>query len=56
MYFLGGMALPIVIALIYLGIHGAIGDFIRVYFIINLTSYSNEASIAIASSRLDTAR
>jgi len=44
MYFLGGMALPIVIALIYLGIHGAIGDFIRVYFIINLTSYSNEAS------------
>ncbi len=39
LYFLLGMFTPIIIALIYLGIHHAISDFIRVYFKINMTSY-----------------
>lgn len=41
-YFLAGMILPIIISLIYLGLNGAIIDFVNVYFKINMTAYSEE--------------
>ena len=39
--FLAGMLIPIAISLIYLGLNNAIGDFIKCYFTINITCYSN---------------
>ena len=44
LYFLLGMSFPIIIALIYLGINHAIDDFIHVYFVLNMTSYSKEST------------
>lgn len=43
-YFLLGMMIPIITALIYLLCNGALLDFINVYFIINMTAYNNEAA------------
>ena len=46
LYFLLGMALPLIISLIYLGLNHAIKDFIDVYFIVNITAYNrNSANI-----------
>ena len=42
LYFLLGMFLPISIACLYLIFHHALKDFINVYFIVNMTSYSEE--------------
>ena len=41
-FFLMGMLLPVLICLLYLGINGAISDFINEYFIINITAYGSE--------------
>ncbi len=43
-YFLLGMSIPIILAIIYLGVNGAILDFINVYFKVNMTAYNNEAA------------
>lgn len=43
-WFLLGMALPMIITLIYMGFNGGISKFFEVYFIDNLTLYANEAS------------
>ncbi len=42
--FLSGMFIIIGICFFYLGIHHAIGDFFKVYFVINMTAYSEEVS------------
>ena len=41
LFFLLGMATPVVLCLVYLGINGAIKDFIEQYFIINITAYGS---------------
>lgn len=43
--FLLGMSEPVIISLIYLGVNGAIKDFINDYFIINMTAYNEVISI-----------
>ena len=43
--FLLGIILPFSIVLIYFGINDAISDFFHVYFVVNLTSYSDKVSI-----------
>ncbi len=45
LYFLLGMIIPCLLTLIYFGINHGIKDFIHVYFIINMTSYSEKISI-----------
>ncbi len=45
LYFLLGMAITIIPWIIYFAINGALYDFINVYFIINITSYSRTESI-----------
>lgn len=42
--FLLGMFSPVILFLIYFGLHGAIKDFIHVYFTINITAYSGSSS------------
>lgn len=44
LYFLLGMFIPIGVSLLYLGLNGAIKDFIDVYFKINITAYNRSAS------------
>lgn len=41
-FFLLGMAIPILLGLLYLGIHHGIKDFIDCYFVTNMTAYNRE--------------
>lgn len=42
--FLGGMLLPFVISLIYMGTNNGIKEYINTYFVINITAYGNITS------------
>ena len=43
--FLGGMALPFLIFLIYFAICGGVKEFIHVYFVVNMTNYASTSSL-----------
>ena len=49
MWFFIGLFVPLLIALIYLGINGAIKDFIECYFTINMTAYSDNSKSVISN-------
>ena len=46
-YFLIGMFIPIIICFIYLGINGAISDYIECYFTFNMTVYNDGQNASI---------
>ena len=47
LYFLIGMIIPVVVCLIYLGLNGAIKDYIECYFTFNMTVYNDGRNASI---------